>query len=163
MKVIFLDIDGVLNCKRTPNPRGFPYIVDAQLLSRYLDLLAKTGAETVLLSTWRHDPVGMLAAHHFGAPVDHVIPDMQHHARGEETSTWLKAHPEVSRYIVLDDENDQLDDMPVFQPSSKTGLTSELVDAAAAYLNGETDACARQAWLFRKCQNVFSYFRRRAS
>jgi len=28
MKVIFLDIDGVLNCDKTPNPRKFPYIVD---------------------------------------------------------------------------------------------------------------------------------------
>jgi hypothetical protein len=163
MKVIFLDIDGVLNSKRTANPRGFPYIVDPQLLSRYLGLLARTAAETVLLSTWRHDPVGMLAARHYGVPVDHVIPDMQHHARGQEISSWLKTHPEVSRYIVLDDENDQLDDLPVFQPSSKIGLTSELVDAAAAYLNGQTDDCARQSWFFRKCQNVSSYFRRRTS
>jgi Swiss Army Knife RNA repair-like protein len=153
----------VLNCKRTPNPRRFPYIVDPQLLALYLDLLDRTGAETVLLSTWRHDPVGMLAARHFRVPVDHVIPDMQHHSRGAEISSWLKTHPEVSRYIVLDDEDDQLDDMPVFQPSSRTGLTSTLVDAAAAYLNGETDACARQGWFFRKCQNIVSYFRRRSS
>jgi histidinol phosphatase-like enzyme len=33
MKIIFLDIDGVLNCDNTPNPRKFPYIVDAGLLS----------------------------------------------------------------------------------------------------------------------------------
>jgi histidinol phosphatase-like enzyme len=32
MKVIFLDIDGVLNCDKTPNPRKFPYIVDKKLL-----------------------------------------------------------------------------------------------------------------------------------
>ena len=31
MKVIFLDIDGVLNCKKTPNPRKFPYVVDKRL------------------------------------------------------------------------------------------------------------------------------------
>jgi hypothetical protein len=74
-----------------------------------------------------------------------------------------RAGQEVSRYIVLDDEDDQLDDMPVFQPSSRTGLTSTLVDTAAAYLNGETDACARQGWFFRKCQNIVSYFRRRSS
>jgi hypothetical protein len=27
MRVIFLDIDGVLNCKPTPNPRKVPYII----------------------------------------------------------------------------------------------------------------------------------------
>ena len=34
-RIIFLDIDGVLNCKRTPNPRKLPYIVDPPLLDRF--------------------------------------------------------------------------------------------------------------------------------
>ena len=34
MKVIFLDIDGVLNCGKTPDPRKLPYIVDKRLLAR---------------------------------------------------------------------------------------------------------------------------------
>jgi hypothetical protein len=33
MKVIFLDIDGVLNCDKTPNPRKLPYVVDKKLLT----------------------------------------------------------------------------------------------------------------------------------
>ena len=33
MKIIFLDIDGVLNCDKTPNPRKFPYVVDPKLLA----------------------------------------------------------------------------------------------------------------------------------
>jgi hypothetical protein len=48
MKIIFLDIDGVLNCKGTPNPRKFPYIVDPKLLNRLQRLLERTGAEVVL-------------------------------------------------------------------------------------------------------------------
>ena len=47
MNVIFLDIDGVLNCEDTPNPRKFPYIVDARLLSLLKGLLARTGANAV--------------------------------------------------------------------------------------------------------------------
>ena len=39
MKIIFLDIDGVLNCEKTPNPRKFPYIVDKKLLVRFKGLL----------------------------------------------------------------------------------------------------------------------------
>jgi hypothetical protein len=34
MRVVFLDIDGVLNCDSTPNPRNFPYIIDPKLLAR---------------------------------------------------------------------------------------------------------------------------------
>jgi hypothetical protein len=88
---------------------------------------------------------------------------MQHHSRCAEINAWLNQHPEVTRYLVLDDEDDQLDDLPVFQPSSKTGLTDELVEAAAKYLNGESEQCVRRGWLIRQCQNVCSYFRRRSS
>jgi hypothetical protein len=66
MKVIFLDIDGVLNCDKTPNPRKFPYIVDKKLLVRLRKLLDRTGAKVVLSSTWRCDPVGLFAAKHWG-------------------------------------------------------------------------------------------------
>jgi HAD domain in Swiss Army Knife RNA repair proteins len=62
MKIIFLDIDGVLNCKGTPNPRKFPYIVDPKLLNRLQRLLERTGAEVVLSSTWRYDPAGLFSA-----------------------------------------------------------------------------------------------------
>jgi len=85
MKVIFLDIDGVLNCKSTPNPRGFPYIVDPGLLARYLHLAASTDAKTVLLSTWRHDPAGQWSARYYGVPFFDVIPDMP----GKPTSATI--------------------------------------------------------------------------
>jgi hypothetical protein len=62
MKTIFLDIDGVLNSDSTPNPRKFPYIVDAALLARFRKLIRKTGATVILSSTWRVDPIGLLAA-----------------------------------------------------------------------------------------------------
>src|SRR5450759_4593748 len=75
MKVIFLDIDGVLNCDKTPNPRKFPYIVDKTLLVRLKKLLDRTGAKAVLSSTWRCDPVGLFAAKHWGVPFIDVCPD----------------------------------------------------------------------------------------
>jgi HAD domain in Swiss Army Knife RNA repair proteins len=69
MKVIFLDIDGVLNCKKTPNPRRLPYIVDRRLLSRFKRLIDRTGAKVVLSSTWRYDPAGVFSAKHWGIPL----------------------------------------------------------------------------------------------
>jgi hypothetical protein len=53
MRIIFLDIDGGLNCKRTSNPRKLPYIVDPPLLERFRHVLAQTGAEVVPYSTTR--------------------------------------------------------------------------------------------------------------
>src|ERR1044072_3662772 len=163
MKVIFLDIDGVLNCETTPNPRKVPYIIDSHLLARYLNLAATTEAKTVLLSTWRHDPAGRWSARYYGVPFSDVIPDMPESSRRDEIRAWLTVHPEVTRYIVLDDEDDDLDDLPVFQPSSKTGLTDEVVKAAAAYLNGKTEECLRRNWFVRSFQNVISRFRRKKS
>src|SRR5436305_6195221 len=75
MKVIFLDIDGVLNCSKTPNPRDFPYIVDKKLLARFKKLMDRTGAKVVLSSSWRCDPVGRFAARHYGVPFIGVCPD----------------------------------------------------------------------------------------
>jgi hypothetical protein len=34
MKIIFSDIDSVLNCSRTPNPRNFPYVAEPKLVTR---------------------------------------------------------------------------------------------------------------------------------
>jgi HAD domain in Swiss Army Knife RNA repair proteins len=62
MKVIFLDIDGVLNCHKTPNPRKFPYVIDDGLLARFRQLIERTGASVVLSSTWRYDPAGIFSA-----------------------------------------------------------------------------------------------------
>jgi hypothetical protein len=50
MKIVFLDIDGVLNCRKTANPRKFPFIVDQTLLERLNRLLQSTGAQVVLAS-----------------------------------------------------------------------------------------------------------------
>ena len=121
MKVIFFDIDGVLNCTDTPNPRKFPYIIDARLLRRFKRLLKQCKAKGVLSSSWRVDPIGLLAAKHFGVPFIDVCPDMPSEPRCVEIRAWLLEHPEVARYAVIDDEDDSLDDMPLFQPSRQTG------------------------------------------
>src|SRR4051794_19397850 len=154
MKVIFLDIDGVLNSTHTANPRRFPYIADPELVTRLKDVLAKTGAEVVLSSTWRYDPVGILAARHFGIPFIDVTPDLPKQPRNLEIRQWLRAHPDVERFAVLDDEDDDLDDLPLFQPYSKTGLDPETAEGVVAYLDGRTDRDMRRSVLARVAQNV---------
>ena len=160
MKVIFLDIDGVLNCDKTPNPRKLPYVVDKKLLTRLGKLLDRTGAKVVLTSTWRIDPVGLFAAKHWHVPFMDAAPDMPKRPRREEILTWLKQHPKVSRYVVIDDEDDGLDDLPLFQPSRKTGITPEIVRGVEQYLSGKTNETMRRNVVERLVQNVEGIFKR---
>jgi hypothetical protein len=156
MKVIFLDIDGVLNCAKTSNPRKLPYIVDKKLLARLKRLLERTGAKVVLSSTWRYDPAGIFSAKHWGIPFIDVIPDRPKRPRRDEILEWLSKHPRVKRYAVIDDEDDELDDLPLFQPSASTGLTRAIVAGAAKYLEGKTDRDMRSNLLVRTFQNIES-------
>jgi HAD domain in Swiss Army Knife RNA repair proteins len=159
MKVIFLDIDGVLNCKKTANPRKFPYVVDPKLLKRFLSLLERSGAKVVLSSTWRYDPAGLFSAKHRGIPFIDVTPDMPKRPRGDEVRSWLKKHPRVKRYVVIDDEDDELDELPLFQPSALTGLTEEIVKGVIHYLEGNTDEDMRCGRITRIFQNLHASLR----
>jgi hypothetical protein len=158
-KVIFLDIDGVLNCQRTSNPRHLPYIIDDALLARLRQLVDRTHASVVLSSTWRYDPAGIFSAKRYGIPFIDVIPDLPHEPRRKEILQWLQEHPEVTRYIVIDDEDDDLDRLPLFQPSSRTGLTEEIVAGAADYLNGKTEKDMRSNRFVRVLQNLHAVFK----
>jgi hypothetical protein len=160
MKLIFLDIDGVLNCPKTPNPRKFPYVIDKRLLARLKKLLRDTGAKVVLSSSWRCDPVGILAAKYWGIPFIDVCPDMPKAPRCKEMLKWLSKHPEVTRYVVIDDEDDELDGLPLFQPSSKTGLTAQITKGVEKYLNGKSEETMPANALTRIGQNIHSLFKR---
>jgi hypothetical protein len=163
MKIIFLDIDGVLNCDSTPNPRKFPYIVDKKLLARFKKLLERTGAKAVLSSSWRCDPAGLFAAKHYGVPFIDICPDKPKSPRRKEMLAWLADHPKVTRYAVLDDEDDELDDLPLFQPSATTGLTMEIVRGLERYLSGKTDQDMRANAVVRLGQNIHALFKRNKS
>jgi Swiss Army Knife RNA repair-like protein len=89
MKAIFLDIDGVLNCKKTPNPRKLPYI-DPHLLKHLETVLERTGARVVLSSTWRYDPAGLFSARHCGIPFVGVTPDLPKQPRRNEVLSWRR-------------------------------------------------------------------------
>jgi hypothetical protein len=160
MKIIFLDIDGVLNCRNTPNPRKFPYIVDQSLLARFTELLRRTGASVVLSSTWRYDPIGVCAAKYYRIPFVDVTPDLPKQPRRDEILEWLRDHPEVDRFVVVDDEDDELDQLPLFQPSARTGLTEELIHAITLYLDGLTDKDMRCTGIVRVIQNIHSVLAR---
>ena len=114
--VIFLDIDGVL----VPDGEGVPSC--HQFLPRCVEALrsiltAVPRAKIVYATTWRlplhvnrlHE---QWTAHGFpeGLAIDGT-PDLREetsvpriYRRGHEIRAWLEAHPEVTRWVVVDDE-----------------------------------------------------------
>ena len=154
VRVIFLDIDGVLNCKKTPNPRDLPYIIDSRLLRIFLRIVARTRAKVVLISDWRHDPAGLFSARYWGIPYVDIVPYLPKRSRGEQILLWLRKHPRVTRYVVIDDDDDQLDNLPLFQPPASKGITAKIANGVVKYLQGKTDKDMRSGALIRTVENV---------
>jgi hypothetical protein len=67
---------------------------------------------------------------------------------------WLRDHTGVTRFAVLDDEDDELDGLPLFQPSACTGLTKEMAHGLVDYLEDRTDKDMRSSRLGRMFQNL---------
>lgn len=116
MKVIFLDIDGVLNesASETRSPTGFLGI-DDEKVQRLKRIVEETGAEIVLTSSWKTewdpDPEKASADGNYLSKklADHGLrilekTDDMHYNRGEGISTWLNQHPSVTSWVVLDDD-----------------------------------------------------------
>lgn len=136
MRVIFLDIDGVLNHAdtRSESPTAdepLPIPIAPECMTRLNRLIAETGVKVVISSSWR-----LFAAWETLGPalvrrglVGDVIgqtPDLSNDAvwlenwrvkhgspfmfdkleRGWEIGEWIAAHPEMTQFVILDDCTD---------------------------------------------------------
>lgn len=115
MKVIFLDIDGVLVTKQSilANRHIHPHDFDKDCVNVLNHILFETGAKIVISSTWRlFWNMSELKEHFskFGIDPDVIIditPDFnQSMARGLEIAWWLRNHSEVEDFVIIDDDND---------------------------------------------------------
>jgi hypothetical protein len=151
MKVLFLDIDGVLNCMM-PTPSDdyewvdldeWRYGLNPQLVARLRFIIANTNCKIVISSSWRH--------HTNYAPYQpdrnwrDVLAEKLHRTRDEvfagetgydnegrrgiEIIQWLAEHPEVDSYCVVDDETvdivPYIDNSKIVKTDMKYGLTIE--------------------------------------
>jgi HAD domain in Swiss Army Knife RNA repair proteins len=110
----------------------------------------------VLSSNWRYDPAGLFSARHYDVPFIDTTANLLGEPRCNSILDWLRRHKGVERFIVVDDENAELDGLPLFQPSRSSGLTCQMVAAAADYLNGKTNKDVRRSKLVRVFQNLSS-------
>ena len=135
MKVIFLDIDGVLNSydfylsDRCPgNLNGQEGDIDPMCVERVLRICNETNAQIVISSDWRIAWEGTrMRLEKMGLSRDIVVdktPELiwqrlgkhnymvenddesYEYSRGREIDLWLEAHPECTNYVIIDDRMD---------------------------------------------------------
>lgn len=148
MKVLFLDIDGVLNDPEfidnldwdwhmSREERDLSMICEKRVT--LLNQLIPHFDHMVLSSDWRltngAEEVGEYLKEKGFAGTLHELatPDLYHrdcaHYRGNEVDAWLKEHAPGADYLCLDDSRLFREDQNVFYTDPNKGLTQEDVDA----------------------------------
>lgn len=134
MKVLFLDIDGVVNCATTAQRWGSFIGIDPLMSFTVGKIQLDTGCEIVLSSSWRHTPDGIKEVEKL-FNLYSMTPGSKTGFRGDEINMWLKDHPEVTRYAILDDNSDFYPAQMLFKTSWSTGITDEIAKQVTDYLN----------------------------
>lgn len=152
-KVIFLDIDGVLN-DATTDVRTPCYCmgIDTEKVKILREIVEETGAEIVLTSTWKSEWDILLENRSAdGLYLDRILAaenlqifdktEDKVRDRGQGIRNWLAQHPEVEKWVVLDDEVfpdfKEFDIMPhLVKTQFIFGLTPEHVSFCVEMLNG---------------------------
>lgn len=154
MKVIFLDFDGVLNhdgddpdnrMYRAHGEANHSLALFAEKVALVERVYQQTGAVIVLSTAWRHHfsqsvIAGWLAEKGLTAPIVGVTPSRMSSWRRHEIRWYLDDHPEVSRYVILDDIDLRDAGFSLFiWCDPMEGLTEEQAEEAIAYLTGVRD------------------------
>ena len=158
MKIIFLDVDGVLNCRKsTSRCHGFIGIDDDKV-QRLRKIVGATGAQIVLTSTWKSDwikePERKSEQNKYGNYLEHQLEkenlcildkttdEKSICDRGEGIFNYLRSH-NVDQWIAIDDEIfGDFEDYGIIEHLVKTnfydengGLQDEHVALAIEILN----------------------------
>lgn len=161
MKIIFLDIDGVLNnmdaieserCTMgegmwngdtSRSGSGF----DPRNMEQLSRILEATDAHIVISSSWRklHDLDELRAVFaNWGIDPEVIIgatPSTDRGHRGQEINIWLNSFGrngrQVHQWAAIDDDSDFHSEQPLFKTSFQWGLTAEIADQIIEHLNSE--------------------------
>lgn len=147
-KVIFLDIDGVLNYQSCKERFDKYYFVSDKKIELLKQLVDKTDAKIVLSSTWRYGWVNppnedtpMYEAlkkklESYGIIISDKTPVIGY--RGTEIDEWLMRHPEVDKFVIFDDNQGlKPHGNHHIQTSWKYGLLEKHIKLAEEILNKE--------------------------
>lgn len=144
-KILFLDVDGVLNSRDTTNFKTL-WPVDPYMVFMVGKIQLDTGCDIVLSSSWRHHPDGVkVVEDQLKIKLLGKTPtlgtkrgaDGKDITRGEEIRKWLKDNGhEDATYAILDDDSDFNWDLPLFKTTFQSGLTPEIAKQVTDHLNG---------------------------
>lgn len=138
MKIIFLDVDGVLNSEQD----RFSWTLESD---KHLILLAcivrRTSAKIVVSSSWRN--YGLLdilkkRLNDFSMSVFDITGHNKDDIRGLEIKEWLDNHSDVESFAILDDEDfDILEYFPnnLVKTNTKAGLQKKDAEKCIAILS----------------------------
>jgi len=142
MKVLFLDVDGVLNNRATIIEKGMLGLCD-NMLELLSQIIEKTDAKIVLSSTWRLYPqsTNELKIKLYQKELkifDKTIEILREKLslpikRKEEINEWLERN-EVDNFAILDDDSDAEIKGHFFQTNFEIGLTKEIADEVINHL-----------------------------
>lgn len=146
MKVIFLDIDGVLvtNLSEQCEEGPFWHKFDQTSVERLNRIIQATDAEIVLSSTWR-------IGRDFGQLGDYFIsqgvckkpiektPRFGGQHRGDEIADYLGSHSGIESFVIIDDDSDMDDLLPyLVQTDFEYGIQEEHIQRAIELLRSNT-------------------------
>lgn len=113
--VIFLDVDGVLNTRRTcvHAPSGMYIGVDEARIELLSNAMKETGADGVILTTtWKNmkedeeDYIYLMKSlAKFGIKVIGKTKEERLAQREEGILKYLELHPEIEEFVILDDQH----------------------------------------------------------
>lgn len=137
MKVLFLDIDGVVNCKSTMQRHRGAIGIDPYMAFLVGKIQLDTGCEVVLSSTWRLWEDTREEVRKQVVQFMDITPSIAGGFRGAEVAAWLENNimANVTKYAILDDESDFFPKQPLFKTEWEIGLTPEIANKVTEYLN----------------------------
>lgn len=142
IKVLFLDIDGVVNCATTCQRHRGAIGIDPYMALLVGRIIIATEAKIVLSSSWRFMTDGKEEVERQVMPIFDITPrhpkigGAETMERGYEIKAWLDEHPEVNRYAILDDDSDMLEEqLPhFFKTTWEKGITEEIAEKVIKHL-----------------------------
>ncbi|MDE5888687.1 MAG: hypothetical protein K2H20_01565 [Bacilli bacterium] len=149
MKILFLDIDGVLNSWDFVIKRKYDLVLsflsyplsefDPLAVERVNTILNETNAKLIISSDWRFTEGldNILKKVGLRHPIHDITPYGMGKDRGYEIQEWLDEHDDVENYAIIDDINNMLDcqQSHFVQTSDIHGLTEDLMELTIKILN----------------------------